>query len=88
MLHYNPEVGVVGGMDSIVLCIVFSRSIWLGHVRRRRFWLWTVGVDSADRERVALFVTAVGLWGQLNDGMQGDLDVREVGLREIVEVCI
>jgi hypothetical protein len=34
------------------------------------------------------FITSIGFGGKLNDGVQGNLDVGQVNLREIVEVAV
>lgn len=45
-------------------------------------------VDGSDRESVAFLITTVCLRSKLDDSVKGNLDVREIGLREIMEVCV
>ena len=70
----------------------------IGEVLASRFGLWngwraafrlrTMCVDCPDRQSVTFFVTTVGFWSKLDDRVQWNLDVREVGLWKIVEVCV
>ena len=45
-------------------------------------------VHGPDWERVSFFITSIGFRRKLDDSVQRNLDVREVGLREVVEVRV
>ena len=50
--------------------------------------LWAVCVYGTDGKCVTLLVTTVSFRRKFDNGVQRDLDVRQVGLREVVEVGV
>ena len=50
--------------------------------------LWAVCVYGTDGKCVTLLVTTVSFRRKFDNGVQRDLDVRQIGLREVVEVRV
>ena len=45
-------------------------------------------VHGPDWERVSFFITSIGFRRKLDDSVQRNLDIWEVGLRQIMEICV
>ena len=69
---------------------VAQRTRYHGRIqaRVRRLWLRAMGVDGFDGESVPLLLTSVRLRCELDDCVQGDLDIRQVLLRQVVVVSV
>ena len=84
--------GAALDMELLVMLRILGKVLAAGvrawNGRPGPFGLRTMCVNSADRESVAFLVTTVCFRGELNDGMQRNLDVWQICLWQIVEVRI